>query len=120
MANDNQTADKALNQQILQGNILGAFDQYYADAVTMQENSNPVTAGKAANRVREEQFVASIAEFHGATLVSEAFEGDTGFSEWWMDITFQGGTRHAMEQVGVRKWKDGKVVAERFYYNGGK
>ena len=31
--------DNQLNQQVLQGDILGAFDRFYADDVVMQENS---------------------------------------------------------------------------------
>lgn len=119
MATDHNQLDKQLNQQILKGDILGAFETFYAEGVTMQENGKPATPGKAANRKREEEFVGSIEAFHGAKLVSEAFEGDTGFSEWWMDITFKGGNRAVMEQVSVRKWKDGQVAAERFYYDGG-
>jgi hypothetical protein len=35
-------------------------------------------------------------------------------------VTFKGGQRMKLEQVAVRRWKDGKIVKERFYYNKGK
>ena len=119
MANETQQLDQKLNQQILAGDILGAFDAYYAEDVVMQENGGAPTVGKAANRTREEQFVGSIEQFHGAKLVGEAVNGDRSYSEWWMDITFKGGVRKVMEQVSVREWKAGKVAVERFYYDGG-
>jgi len=114
-----QELDQALNQQILSGDIMGAFDKYYAEDVVMQENSAEPFVGKAFNRDREQQFVNSIAEFHGAAVLSSAVNGNTSFSEWEMDVTFQGGFRMKLAQVAVRTWKDGQIVRERFYYNKG-
>lgn len=114
-----QELDQALNQQILSGDIMGAFEKYYAEDVVMQENSAEPFVGKSVNRERELQFVNSIAEFHGAGVLSSAANGDTSFSEWTMDVTFKGGARYQLAQVAVRTWKDGLIVRERFYYNKG-
>ena len=51
-----------------------------------------------------------------AQLLAAAENGDTGFSEWEYDVTFKGAPRTIMSQVDVRRWKDGKVIHERFYY----
>ena len=114
-----QELDQALNQQVLGGDILGAFEKYYAEDVVMQENSTEPFVGKAANREREVQFVNSVEAFHGASVLSSSASGDTSFSEWEMDVTFKGGMRVKMAQVAVRTWKDGQVARERFYYNKG-
>jgi|SRR5579863_8914463 len=111
--------DSQLNQQVLQGDILGAFDRFYADDLVMQENSEPPFVGKAENRKREEAFLASVEQFHGAKVLSSAVSGDVSFSEWEMDVTFKGGPRMLMSQVAVRRWKNGKVAHERFYYSKG-
>ena len=108
--------DNQLNQQVLHGDILGAFDRFYADDVVMQENSEAPFVGKAENRKREEAFVASVEQFHGAKVLSAAVAGDVSFSEWEMDVTFKGGARMVLAQVAVRRWKNGKVAHERFYY----
>jgi ketosteroid isomerase-like protein len=108
--------DKALNEAILSGKALEAFETYYADDVTMQENSEAPRTGKAANRKAEEEFFASLAEFHEGRLVSRAVNGDVTFGEWYMDVTFKNGFRMKMSQVAVRRWKDGKIAHERFYY----
>ena len=55
-----------INDMILEGKALEAFDQFYHDDVVMQENDNPVVEGKAANRQREEDFFGAITEFRGA------------------------------------------------------
>jgi ketosteroid isomerase-like protein len=111
--------DKDLNDKILTGKALEAFDQYYADDVVMQENSDAPFEGKEFNRKREIEYFGTIAEFHGAKVEAVAVTGDTSFSQWWLDVTFNNGFRYTNTQVAVRQWKDGKIVHERFFYNKG-
>jgi ketosteroid isomerase-like protein len=113
-----ETLDKQLNQAILSGDILGAFDKYYAEDVVMQENFADPFVGKELNRKREQEFVSSVEQFHGAKLVGSAVNGDRSYSEWEYDITFKGGNRVAMRQVASRLWKNGQVSHERFYHKG--
>ena len=56
---------KDLNNMILQGKALEAFDKYYHEGVIMQENDNPPREGKAVNRQHEEAFFGAITEFRG-------------------------------------------------------
>src|SRR6516165_7980927 len=109
--------DKDLNEKILSGKAMEGFEQYYADDVVMQENSEAPFVGKDLNRKREIEFFSSVAEFHGAKLMASAVADDTSFGQWWMDVTMKNGPRVTMEQVAVRKWKNGKIVHERFFYN---
>jgi ketosteroid isomerase-like protein len=111
--------DKQLNDDVLSGKIMEAFEQYYADDVVMQENSEEPRKGKAENRKAEEQFMASVEAFNGASVKASALNGNVTFSEWEMDITFKGGNRVKMSQVAVRQWKNGKIAHERFFYNKG-
>ncbi len=115
---DTATLDNELNQAILAGDILGAFDKYYADDVVMQENSSDPFVGKELNRKREEEFVAKVEAIHDGKVIGSAINGDRTYSEWMIDVTFKGGFRTKLEQVASRLWKDGKVVHERFYYKG--
>ena len=113
------TLDKELNDMILGGKAIEAFEKFYAGDVEMRENADTPVRGKDANRKREEEFFSSIQEFHGAELVGSAVTGDTSFSEWMWDVTLKGVGRIKMEQTAVRRWKDGQVATERFYYNKG-
>ena len=113
---DVKALDDQLNQMILSGKMLDAFEQFYADDVVMQENSDEPRKGKDTNRKFEEEFLAKVEEFHGASLGGTAAGEDVSFSEWEWDITFKGSPRVKMSQVSVRRWKDGKVSHERFYY----
>ncbi len=111
--------DNELNQMVLNGQAMEAFERFYAEDVVMQENSAEPVVGKAANRQREIDFFSSLEEFHGAGVLGSAVTGDRSYSEWWMDVTFKGGGRVKLEQVAARTWKDGQVIEERFYYNAG-
>ena len=111
-----QGLDAELNQMILKGQILEAFDRFYGDDVVMQENNLPPTIGKAANREREQQFVNSVGELHEIKVGSTAAGADTTFSVWIIDATYKGGPRVRQEQVAVRTWQDGKVVREQFFH----
>lgn len=113
---DIKSLDTELNQSILAGDILGAFEKHYADDIIMQENSSQPTIGKDVNREREKEFLASIEELHGMELVGSAVDGDRSYSEWRMDYTARGTGRLTYIQVASRKWRDGKVVHERFIY----
>jgi ketosteroid isomerase-like protein len=108
--------DQELNDLVTQGKILEAFDRFYADDVVMQENTAEPYAGKALNRKREEDFLASVEEFHGAKVLGTAVNGDLSYSEWELDATYKGGHRVKLSQVAARRWRDGQIVHERFYY----
>ena len=99
--------NKKLDDAIFSGKAMQAFEELYADDVVMQENTEPEHRGKALNRKREQEFFATVEEWHG---------GDVSFSESWMDVTLKGVGRIKMAQVAVRRWKNGKIVHERFYH----
>ena len=110
--------DEQLNQMILSGQALEAFEKFYADDCVMQEGNTAPREGKAANRRYEQEFFNAIAEFHGAELHASAAMGDRSYSEWTFDATLKNGTRITNTQVAAREWRDGKVVRERFYLAG--
>lgn len=111
-----QELDTRLNDAILSGKALEAFDELYADDVVMQENTDPPYVGKPYNRQREIEFFASVEQFHDGRVLASATSGDVSFSEWEMDVTLKGVGRIKMNQVAVRRWKTGKVIHERFYH----
>lgn len=106
-----------LNQMVLTGKGMEAFEKHYHNDVVMQENNQPPTIGKEANREREKQAMTMVEEFHGAEAKAVAIGDNTTMVEWLFDMTYKGGHRAKMEQVAVQKWKDGQIVHERFYYN---
>ena len=104
--------------QLQQGRLLEAFDQYYAEDVVMTEPRGTRT-GKAENRAYEEQFLNNVEAFNGLEIkkVGSNEADATSFIEVAMDVTFKGGQRVLMEQVAVQQWKGDQIVHERFYYD---
>lgn len=107
---------KHLNQLVLEGKALDAFELYYDDAVVMQENHSTPTVGKDANRQREIDFFGSITEFRGASVLDVAAGSDVTMVVWHYDYTHKDWGVRNYKQVSVQKWKDGKIVSEQFFY----
>jgi ketosteroid isomerase-like protein len=55
-----KAAVEDLIAKVVGGKALEAFDSYYADDVTMQENEQPPRTGKAACRAFEADFLSKI------------------------------------------------------------
>jgi ketosteroid isomerase-like protein len=111
------TLDHELNRLILAGGALEGFERFYSDDIVMRENNGEPSVGKTHNRKKEEDFFGSVETLHALELVSEATGEDVSFSEWVFDLTFKGGNRKRLEQTSVRRWRDGEIVEERFYYD---
>jgi ketosteroid isomerase-like protein len=106
-----------LVEMVLQGKALEAFDRFYADDVSMQENNAAPMLGKKANRAREEEFFGGIETFHAGKAPVVLADGDTAVINWVFDVTMKGRPRSTMDQVAVQQWRDGQIVSERFYYD---
>jgi hypothetical protein len=92
-----------------------AFQRLYAENVVAQENDEPERVGRESWMRARQEMEKSIRKFH-AKVLANAAEGNTSFSEWEYDLDLEGMGAMKMVQVAVRRWKDGKVVRERFYH----
>ncbi len=106
-----------LNDLILQGRAMEAFEKYYHEDVVMQENENPPFIGKSVNRKREEEFFSSITEFRGANPLKVTIGEGTSIVEWHFDYTHKDWGVRNYDQVAVQEWKDGLIIKEKFYYS---
>ena len=109
-----------LNSMILKGEILPAFDKFYAENVVMQDNDTPAREGKKACREFEENFVNNLTAFRGAEVKDVLVSEEAGIAaiEWHFDYDHkEWGTRN-YTQVAVQRWQDGKIVNENFMYKG--
>ena len=119
MKSDLEARERELNEMIVARRHAEAFEKFYAEDCEMRENNDPSTRGKAANREREKQFFAILDEFHSIELKASAIGEDVSFSEWRNEMTLEGIGRVITEQTTVRRWKNGHIVSERFYYKPG-
>jgi len=109
-----------LNQMILNGEILPAFEKFYAEDIVMQDNETSPREGKSTCRKFEEEFVSNLTEFRGAEVKNVFISEDAGVAavEWFFDYSHKEWGDRKYTQVAVQRWKDGKIVSEKFMYNG--
>jgi hypothetical protein len=105
---------------IRQGKIIEAMNEFYDKDTVMQDNANPSTKGLAANIEREKQFMSGVKEWKGFIVTTSGVGDNVTFYESTSDFVTTGGVPVHLEQVSVAKWKNGKIVHERFYYDTGK
>lgn len=101
---------------VRQGRIMDAMNEFYHDDVVMSEPAYGDTVSLAANLEREQKFVDSVAEFKNFETPRIGVGENTSFYENVMDWKTTDGQDIHVEQVAVQTWKDGKIIAERFYY----
>ena len=106
-----------LNNRILQGDILGAFEEYYHDDVVMTDAGMEPRVGKDINRAYEEAFVNGLTEFRGAEVKAVGVDEEAGKAlvEWHFDFTHADYGDQTYDQVAVQTWEDGQIVDEKFY-----
>ncbi|HEY0656317.1 MAG TPA: nuclear transport factor 2 family protein [Chryseosolibacter sp.] len=105
-----------LNDMVLQGKPLEAFEKFYADDVVMQENDLPPTIGKTANRKREEEFFSSLIDFRSAKVLDVAEGENVTMVKWNYDYTHKDWGVRTYTQVSVQHWRDGQIFKEQFFY----
>jgi len=100
------------------GQMLDAFEKYYADDVVMQENNEPPRVGKIKNREFEKDFISNIEAVHDSRIKHIAYNPSENVAmiESYFDATLKGAGRVQMEEVSVQTWKNDKIVHEKFFY----
>ncbi len=116
-----EVADK-LVKMCSEGKFLEAIDQLYGQDIVNVEAVPPPgqsreTKGFAAVRGRSEWWTANH-EVHSAKIEGPLVAGSHFAVVFIMDVTFKPESRRMhMEEVGVYKVADGKVVYEEFFYS---
>ena len=105
-----------LNELVLAGKALEAFDKFYHNDVQMRENENAPTVGKEANRKREVEFFSNISDFRKAEVRGVSIGDNLSAVIWHYDYTHKEWGVRNYAQVSVQHWKDGLIVMEQFFY----
>jgi hypothetical protein len=105
-----------LNQLVIAGKMMDAFEKFYHEDVQMRENVNLPVIGKKANRNRELEFLKNITEFRNASVEGMAIGDNISFVIWSYDYTHKLWGEKKYTQVSVQHWKDGQIIRENFFY----
>lgn len=110
-------------EQLQSGEFVAGMEKHYADDVVNIESTGVRTEGKATIIANEKDFLAQVAHFHGVEVHSFGAGADDGngngvtFAEYSIKADLSDGSTFNPEQVQVTRWKNGKAVENRFYYN---
>lgn len=115
MTNAIESAETASNALTAQGKILDSIDQFFADDCVFIEPDGSRRDSKAAQRAHLEGFFASLKGFEGATLHGQAVGDNFSASEWTFKMIAGDGSPIVWNETLVRKWRDGKIVSEKYY-----
>jgi ketosteroid isomerase-like protein len=103
-----------------QGKTLEAIERFYAEDVVVFENHERARAGREACLAFEREALARLEQPATLRARAHAVEPQSGvaFIEWV--IRFMGDDNRPMrlEEVAVQRWARGRIVEERFYYEG--
>ena len=105
-----------LNQLVLNGKAMEAFEKFYHDEVVMQENESKPTLGKDANRLREIEFFNNITEFRGARVQDVTVGDNVTMVIWHYDYSHKQWGERNYKQVSVQHWLGNKIIREQFFY----
>lgn len=115
-----QEVAEKLVQLCRDGKNTAAVDQLYADHVISKEPKGTpmeLTEGKAAVKNKTIYWESSVEEIHKATI-SDPIVSSNHFSVVMdMDVTYKEHGRMAMSEIAIYEVKDGKIVAEEFFYS---
>lgn len=107
-----------LNDMLLQGKDLEALEKFYDDAVEVQENDRKPLKGKKRAIQAKKDFLSQVSEVTCVKPLKVAVGEKTTMVEWHLSYQFQEGNEKEFTQVAVQEWKDGRIVREKFYFDG--
>jgi len=113
--NNFKQLNEALNSRLEAGHFMDAFERFYAENVSMQENEEQPRLGKALNREQCGQFVHTFPDLR-LTVQSVAYGPHHSVQEVLFNYTTANGKAVAYTEVAIRHWNEGLVQQERFYY----
>ena len=106
-----------LNEMLVDNKPLEAFEKFYHPDVVMQDNQQPATIGKDANRTREENFYGIITELRRNIPMKVAVGENITMVEWLMDFNHKEWGTVLLHQVSVQVWEGNQIIKENFFYS---
>lgn len=105
-----------------QGKFAEGIEDFYAEDVSVQENTNDPARGREAIAANEREFLKKVTKYHGTEVLATAIddEGDgngTVFYEATMKWEQSDKGQVEVQQAVIERWKNGKIQSIRFYGN---
>jgi len=117
--NTQQVADRLVSL-CREGKNIDAINELYDDNIVSHEaKGSPMelAEGKEAVLGKNQYWYSTVAEIHSGEVSDPTVIGNFFTVSMHMDVTYKEGGRMPMQEIAVYEVKDGKVVAEQFFYN---
>lgn len=108
---------EALDARVIAGDILGAFDEFFADNCITHSNPQDMTRSKGQKAEALRWFFSNIASINNIERLATVVDGTETRSQFVFDFTNHQGQPMVFREVIRRVWKDGKVVEEQYLVN---
>lgn len=105
---------------VVSGHGVQALERFYAEDVNVFENRELSRAGRDACVAEERRQLSRMPSAPRARALKIAVNEAEGvaFIEWLFRFVSAEGRPLRLEQVAVQTWQGGRIVEERFYYEG--
>ncbi len=97
--------------------FLAAYEEFYADDATAQENTQPLRQGKPALLEHERKMLASSPELPEVRAQSLVLAGDQVAINWVVEFTDRQGRKRHLDEVALQVWRGDQIIRERFFYD---
>ena len=114
---------KTIMDQLADGQFVEGMEMFYADDVVNEEPTGATVTGKQAIIDNEKKILEQVAAYHGIEVRSIGVGEDDGagngvtFAEYKLSVDMKDGSKFNPDQVQVIRWKGGKAIHNKFYYN---
>jgi len=102
------------------GQTLEAMARFYAEDVVVFENHELARAGREACLAFEREAIARLKEPATLRAKASAVDAQSGvaFIQWLIRFLGDEDRPMRLDEVAVQRWAGGRIVEERFYYEG--
>ncbi|WP_295798483.1 nuclear transport factor 2 family protein [Mucilaginibacter sp.] len=117
--NTQQVADRLVSL-CREGKNIDAINELYDDNIVSHEaKGSPMelAEGKEAVLGKNQYWYSTVEEIHSGEVSNPIVIGNFFTVSMHMDVTYKEGGRMPMQEIAVYEVKDGKIVAEQFFYN---
>lgn len=111
-------------ERCAKGEFVEVMEDYYAaDAYQIEMGDGTRRDGRDNMVAFEKEFLTKVESFHGVDIGSIAVAADDGngngvtMAEYTIKAELKDGSKFWPQQVQVSEWKNGKIVALKYYYN---
>ncbi len=99
------------------GRFVEALQAFYADEASMQENSEAPRRGLPALIAHEPKVLAANLLVRALPVDVCLVDGDQVVIRWVFEFTRRDGRAVRLDELAWQRWRDGRIVQERFYYD---